>query len=340
MSLIRVTDKRETERAVAKIRAAFREHGELVRKTLGFPGGAVRQALWKVEDAGIWFSYDTEPNRHWCTFGTLPMGTSSKIPITVEINPPKKGLNRRIAGVLAIDGAKRLQLCHTGRVGGGRKGIGKAEFVKWNSSERVAITDPDGRTTQAYRVAEIGHLRMIHQIAEFVRSVADFKEDKPPLIKYYEKAPFGGADEEREGTRHVPARGATTARSDHAIVRNRLAELIEATGRSTARDQQRDLIVGKPAKPQFQFEIKTGHELQSLYTAVGQLLMHNVVNPAGTRVVVLPDGLHSERRNALGALKIKLVTYRWTTTSLVFTGLDQLFPGIRKAAPLTKADAR
>jgi len=335
MNLTRVTDKHATDNAINKIEGIFRKQGIWIDKHAGHPGGrTTKPGLWGIEDAGLWFVRESESNRHWCAFGTLPTPKSGNASITVEINPPKQGINRRVAGVLAVDDAKKIYLCHTGKVGGSKKGIGKLSFLEWNGEERVAIVDPDGGSTDAFLVAEVGNHRMVYQIAEYVWAVAAFKEGKPPRIKYLTATPFGGSDKEHEGKKYIPARAAKTAACDHAIVRNRLADLIREAGRDARRDRHRDLIVGKSSAPDFEFEIKANGDLYSIYTAVGQLMIHNVAHPAKRRVVVLPSPISAKIHRALASIKIDVATYRWTKTKICFSGMEELIRGIGNRAPI------
>lgn len=113
--------------------------------------------------------------RYWNAFGFgHPFGQS--LSITVEVNSPIAGINRRIGGVLARDG-ERVLLAHRGKVGGGRKGIGKAAFREfWARAGRETIQLQDG--DQQSDVIPVGYIDaddFCDQIASFVRAVDDFK---------------------------------------------------------------------------------------------------------------------------------------------------------------------
>ena len=76
----------------------------------------------------VWFySHEKHENRFWNAFGLYPNEN-----ITVEINPPRVGINfRKGQGMFAYNQENSLFLLHGGGIGGGRKGIGKSEFLKW-----------------------------------------------------------------------------------------------------------------------------------------------------------------------------------------------------------------
>ena len=335
MELTRLTDERATTRAVNEIRGAFCERGELLRRDIGFQGGGVRDArLYCVSAASIWLVYRKLEQRHWLSFGTLPLPSAGSLSIVLEINPPIDGLARRTAGLIAADGAGTRYLCHTGRIGGGKKGVGQSEFVNWFDEERVPVTEPDGRSTLAFPVAAVEHARLVEQIAEYVHAVAEFKAEHPARTRG-ESRLFDEGSQESETDKHVPGHTGYRAGCDHAIVRNRLADLIEQAGRCTERDQQRDLLVMEGQTAEIEFEIKATCDLQSIYTAVGQLMLHSAQVPVKRRVAVLPDPVKPAIIRAIRSLDIEVVTYKWTRAKIFFAGLEHIIPSVKTASPIS-----
>lgn len=294
-------------------------------------------SVYKVESVGIWFAHEQLERRHWCAYGTLPLPKTESLTITVEINPPNEGVDRRVAGVLAADSDGAVFLCHTGKLGGGKQGVGQESFLAWYKQDLVPVIDPDGRSSQVLTVAQIGSPRLVEQIAVFVTEVSNFKAGRPSPGPSSKKRSFAGNEDEFEGDKQVGARGAYTACCDHGIVRNRLADLIEATGHAVSRDLQRDLLVGKPTAPDIEFEIKTLPDSQSVYTAVGQLFVHNTTLPVKQHVAVLPEGVTTSTQTALTSLNIDLVTYEWSDEHIRFMGLDKIIPGIDTTAPINSS---
>ena len=95
--------------------------------------------------------------------------------ITVEINPPHEGENRRVAGLFARDEENRIYIAHTGRVGGGRTGIGQNAFREFLGPHRWhEIETPSGLRT-AVLLGPIDSRDFTNQLADFVHNVADFK---------------------------------------------------------------------------------------------------------------------------------------------------------------------
>jgi len=90
--------------------------------------------------------------------------------------------------LIAKDDASQFFLCHTGRLAGGKRGIGKSAFIKWMGRSPSHIVIDDKRQTYAFPVAQHDSPRVIAQIAEYVRTCVAFKaqtsgDDRMPKNK-------------------------------------------------------------------------------------------------------------------------------------------------------------
>lgn len=110
-----------------------------------------------------------------CLYGQVPIITIDSSTIIAEINPPKVGLNRRVSGAFLKDALGRTYLAHRGRVGGGRKGIGKKAFMAWYRSDKEVVND-GGRYTEMIIIGALDDETLIEELAAFTYSVAAFKE--------------------------------------------------------------------------------------------------------------------------------------------------------------------
>lgn len=339
MTLTRITKKRAIEIAMKWIRREFEARGRREKLSIGYQGGqAGNKYIYCVEDAGIWFAYERRDHLkyYWCAYGTLPLTPPKAPSITIELNSPIQGINRRVRGFIAVDERRRQFLCHTGILGGSRSGIAGRKYINSARRPREAVADTDGQTTYAFVIAELRSPRFIEQVADFVLDVDDFKSGKNARKSQASSLPsaFGGSDQEFEGTRRMPARVAGTASCDHGIVCNRLTNLIREAGHRTQRDQQRDLLVLRGRKPVIEFEVKSSADPQSVYTAVGQLFVHDALKPVKRRVIVLPAPVHHAIAGAIKKLKIDLVTYRWGKKTILYEGLNKIVPGVGTVAPI------
>ncbi len=102
---------------------------ETIPVNLGHPGASVRARVSWSNRLGIWFfSRRIGTLGYWHAFGIGRPEGGANIPITCEINFPLCGIDRRTGGAFAEDHAGRVFVVHRGKLGGGRKGIGKSLF--------------------------------------------------------------------------------------------------------------------------------------------------------------------------------------------------------------------
>jgi len=136
-----VEDRNEIARSHKKMQATIRRSfSKTAMKDIGYPGGRERRAI-VVTDGRCWFwtkdyrGSDVFTKRRLNWFGVL--SERPGVSITVEINTTYKGRNDQAAGFFARDprtGA--VYFLHSGRLGGGAKGVGKNSFLTWAALEK------------------------------------------------------------------------------------------------------------------------------------------------------------------------------------------------------------
>ena len=146
--------------------------------TIRYKGGGSKP--YPVNHNGVvWFCSRLElENRFWNAFGLYP-DENGQNNITVEINPPRLGINlSKGQGMFAYDQEGSLFLLHGGGIGGGRKGIGKSEFLKWYLQyEHMRDVEIDGGSRKkAILVGKISDEgSFLDDLEEFIRRVRVFK---------------------------------------------------------------------------------------------------------------------------------------------------------------------
>ena len=147
--------------------------------TIGYQGGNYKTDCLYANEK-FWFVSTTLENRYWNAFGLvskLNIKTSNNI--AVEINIPLNRINRWIAGLFAEDSVTgNTTLLHRGNIGGGRKGIGKRQFLEWYDEETVQVnssSDSKKSIDDVLFVADLNSSDIASQIGKFVMNVADFK---------------------------------------------------------------------------------------------------------------------------------------------------------------------
>jgi hypothetical protein len=151
---------------------------------IGWQGGSRRHTAYYLPKLGIWAVLEGSPpgskkgprHRFWNCFGLGNPAKQNMLTITVEINPPHEGEDQRVAGVFARDTDGRIYVGHTGRVGGGRVGIGQNAFRQYLGSDRWDEIQLPRGTKTALIFGPMDAPDFPNQIAKFIHDVADFKE--------------------------------------------------------------------------------------------------------------------------------------------------------------------
>lgn len=330
----RVLEQEAQIRRVQKeIVAAFRKHGaKRVSANVGFPGGNMNATVLWIEDLEIWLASDVFPgSRYWNGFGiTDPHGGS--VPITCEVNFPLKGINRTIGGVAVADEQGRTILAHRGRINVGRKGIGAKLFWSYYDGKKLTVWDGD-RESEVAAVAEIGSPRFVRQIRFFVHEVERIKAialgdqpDKRASEKSGSTRPdrfeIQSLGDEFAGTKTYTVSREISAVCDHGPIVKKLRELLVKQGHMTGKDKFRDLYVHDGKKVTSLFEVKPSTDRQSIYSAVGQLLLNSVrFAPRPRLILVAPADIRDSLRTALPKIGIEFLGFEWEDGEPAFPGL-------------------
>lgn len=149
--------------------------------TVGYPGGNHRTSALRA-NSSIWYFWqkieDVPHPRYWNAFGLVDhLVTGRSNDITVEINSPIEGAVRSIGGMFAREPGGGLAVLHSGKVGGGRSGIGKAEFLAAFKGMTVLVSDPTRpqEPREALLLARLDDPNAARNITRFVLAVARFK---------------------------------------------------------------------------------------------------------------------------------------------------------------------
>lgn len=316
-----VTDQAESERAFKALASQVRKLGQKHKRNIGYPGGHQPNLdVYWSEELAIWGHADdfTEDERFWICFGQDLGSEGSGVGITVETNPPKEGINRRTAGVFLKDG-KDLYLGHSGKVGGGKKGIGKTEFLAWYDGSGIEeVTWPDGVQEPVVVIGRIRSELFLTNLAHFVSTVAAFKQrggknGSSPKVGVPTFSP-----ECTTSSSYTQSLKEVDVKRTHGLVVAALKKAVKG-GLNAGNDQQRDLYcVDKNNKVISLFEVKTSVDTTAIYTGVGQLMLHAHPSKTVRKVLVIPGLPKQPLRAALDSLGILVLSYSWKANALQF----------------------
>jgi len=334
MILVPLTREEEIKTAYSKLERQMNRQAQMVDTVLGWKGQSHPFRVSWHEDLGIWNYYDAQfaETRYWCTYGVENPNKISMVNITVEINMPYQGYDRRVASVFVRDRNNNIYLTHSGKVGGGREGIGKKAFLdSYRGKQIITIAWPDRNETKAICIGKLGDKNLPRQIAHFIKEVARVKEyvvsRKTKVWKEPEQLDDPTFDPEFTGKRKgYKPKEPIESICDHGRIVSALNDELESRGLKTANDRSRDLYVYNPKKNMdILFEIKTELSSSSIYSSIGQLMYHGASQePAPTRVLVLPGVPDNKTRMILNRLEIQVMEYSWEGNEPKFSNIDQI----------------
>lgn len=166
-----ITKKRDLGSAQRRLQERVRGEGEPRWINVGYQGGSFPVMASYVQRLDLWYAPRREHNRWWNGFGLgEPVGTSP-MSIVAEVNPTFDG-SRRAAGAFLRDGKGQVWLAHSGRIGGGKKGVGRTAFLDAFSG---TVQEVEGHDYVI--IGRIDARNFPDRLVAFVRAVQAFKAD-------------------------------------------------------------------------------------------------------------------------------------------------------------------
>ncbi|MDQ7054502.1 MAG: hypothetical protein Q9P14_17050 [candidate division KSB1 bacterium] len=152
-----ITNEKEIQACQKKIETQLKKDLPFQKTAIiGFQGGQVtREIVFKDK---LWYSTDVLKDntpRFWNAFG-FHEKNQKHVNITVEINIVFEGRTKRVAGLVAKDERTgKCFLLHRGKIGGGKKGVGRDSFKNWYRGTWVEVIDDHGNEEEAILISSI-----------------------------------------------------------------------------------------------------------------------------------------------------------------------------------------
>jgi hypothetical protein len=298
---------------------------------LGHPGASVQaKVLWSCR-LGIWiYAGKTPEGRHWHAFGIGKPKINTHIPITCEINFPLSGIDRRIGGALARDYRGRVFVVHRGRIGGGKKGIGKSLFADHYRGVWDIMEDGDEETTVAL-IGSLNSPRLARQVAQYIHKIDQIKETasyrSSQMEMTFETIAFR---ETLIGEKYSDLEKDKDSECDHGIVVKDLAACLRRKGLKAGNDGFHDLFVADSNGEIITiFMVKTQVVPSSLQASAAQLLLDSLRRkPPPRLVLVIPEKPDDVLAEKLKRLNIDILPYEWNKDQAQFPSLQALLEGM------------
>ena len=325
--LMHVEDERAKRLAQAEmeavVKAALGSQGVM---KIGFRTGHLNEEIRSNGAGDLWCAFSDDENakipRRWNGFGIFDDTHNMQV-ITVEINVPLKSNGATVAGFFARDSrTDEVYLMHDGGIGGGKKGVGRDAFLAWSGLESVEVERSGKDVRDAILIGRVDANDLPYRIERYVRTVRAFKDavrqgeiDKPAMRRRIEE--WKTYRRENSGRRLGTRRSEIDYVSYHGDVVDALKREREETRAPEERVLNNpliDLYVRSHKAMSEIYEVKTSLTRQSIYTGIGQLLVHSDGEVGDIRrVLVLPEGYIPNdlarciRRQKLSLRRFKLV---------------------------------
>jgi len=301
-----VGDPKRIDRAIKRLHGALK--GVPARGVrLTWRGGELRTTIHWVRDDAFWWAVEPRHQRDALVLGHARHPPGRRESITCEINLPRAGADRKVAGIIATDADGAVYLAHSGRMGGARTGQSKSGFREFVADAVWRpVAWPDGEETEALIVAPLASPRLTRLLGRFVDSVHRFKAGDAPGLQ--------------PGLCVEPStHNSAAAACDRLLVDLALHEELDKRGLFGG---AADLFSLRGARPQPLFALIADGQPEELALAVGSLSLAAARGGSGVRPILIAPAELAEQDGALGSLPFACVRYRWRGARAVFDGLD------------------
>jgi hypothetical protein len=299
-------------------------------------GGSWETKVYYVIENNFWWTYHRDSSKKFFNLIGINPNFTSTNHILVQLNYQQEFKDFREAAFWAKDNVGKIFLLHSGKMGGGVKGITQANIDKLYSGSRSTLLI-NNLEYEYYTICELYSPRAFYQVIAFIDQITKIKsiiksgeiinsKGKKPIaysLKFYTPEFWGKRTSYTKNEK-------TETDSDHGLIVDTLRKVLEnnfGLKEKVFNNKYIDLGIVKKNKAFAIFEIKTNNNLQSLYTGIGQLTLHSYnFNSKPLKYLVLPKGLKTEIIDDLEALQLKLIFYEWINNKAVFTKLLDFFP--------------
>ena len=300
---------------------------EEIKVKLGHQGaGFSAKVLWS-KNLGIWkFSRAIKEVRYWNAFGVGKPGASSVLSIASEINFPWDQIDRKTGGAFAEDAWGNIFVIHRGKIGGGKKGVGKSLFEHNYRGVWSFMEDGDSLS----QVAVIGALnspRFALQAAQFVKKIEILKSTAAPSTQTEMNFSEISFREDLVGSAPLVAEDEVISACDHDLVVGSLAALLQRQKIKIGNDTESELFTVDPSENRIShiFEVLTDTKEKNVLAAAAKLLLQTsaaALNPLP--VLILPEDKMSHYEQELKRINISVIGFRWQEERVVFSGLEKI----------------
>ena len=297
---------------------------EQIKVKLGHQGASFpAKVLWSKK-LGIWiFSHTIKETRYWNIFGVGKPQQGALLSITAEINFPWTGIDRKTGGAFARDYGGNIFVIHRGKIGGGKKGVGKSLFEHNYRGIWSYMEDGDSLTQMAV-IGALNSPRFALQIAQFVKKIELMKSAAIQSSQTEFIFPGKSFREDLVGSLPSSAEPDINAECDRDLIISRLATLLQRWKFKTGNDDQYELFLIDPINNRVShiLEVLTDCREKNILAAAGKLFLlaaNEDDNPL--LFLVVPEDMINSCVVMLQKINIGIIGFRLEEERIIFPDL-------------------
>ena len=300
---------------------------ETIKVKLGHQGASFSAKVLWSRKLGIWiFSSAIKEVRYWNAFGLEKPEVTNVLSITSEINFPWAGIDRKTGGAFAEDAWGNVFVIHRGKIGGGKKGVGKSLFE--HNYRGVWSFMEDGKSvTQVAIIGALNSRRFAWQAAQFVKKIEKLKSTAATSTQT--KINFSEITfrEDLVGSPPSLADNEILSACDHDLVVGNLAALLQQGKLKIGNDSNHELFLIEPSQNRIShvFEVLTDTKEKSVLAAAAKLLLQTSASAGNPLpILVLPEDKINKYEQELQRINISVVGFSWQGEKVVFSELEKI----------------
>jgi hypothetical protein len=298
---------------------------EQIKVKLGHQGASFpAKVLWSKK-LGIWiFSHAIKETRYWNAFGVGKPREGTLLSITTEINFPWTGIDRKTGGAFAHDYLNNIFVIHRGKIGGGKKGVGKYLF-EHNYRGLWSYMEDGNSLTQVAVVGSLRSPRFALQIAQFVKKIELMKSAAVQSTQTEFIFPEKSFRIDLVGSLPSATRPDVNSECDRDLIIDTLASLLTRWKYKTGNDDNCELFITDPLTVSVThiFEVLTDIREQSLLAAAGKLLLL-AANNNPLLFIIMPDEKINLYAQRLEKINIGVIGFRLEEERIIFPDLGKI----------------
>ena len=300
---------------------------EQIKVKLGHQGASFPAKVSFSKKLGIWiFSHAVKDIRYWNAFGIGKPRPGTLLSITSEINFPWSGIDRKTGAAFAEDAWGNIFVIHRGKIGGGKKGIGKYLF-EHNYRGVWSFMEDGDCITQVAVIGVLGSTRLALQTAHFVKKIEMLKSAVIRSSQTEIDFPEVTFREDLTGSLPSSEEPDIDAQCDHDLVVSNLAALLNRWKFKTGNDNNHELFLIDPSKNRIShvFEVPADNKGENILAAAAKLLLQTTGKEGNPLpVLIMLEEKMIIYAQMLQKIGITVIGFRLEDDRIIFPDLEKI----------------